>query len=451
MIAVQKPPTMFSSPTLRPTHSRHPSAPVVVRPSHTPGVLNIAKPAQPSPRAQHAQAQTRAPRSPPKAKQQQRSPQPAPAQVASVEKPKSSTTSPPKAEQPSAAGDKSTRGRKQSKQLKDARRRGTSVSPSDAAARRHAHQPSPPPARIPSPKASSAPRAEVPRAQPDNSTSMTDPFADDTDAPAQQQKADSKAFCSPPKLASQPSGKLARRRQASAQVLDSPTPKLPSRRKEKPTRASRNGENAALLQPAFMPSARPPARRASTDMTVSRISSFPICDDSSDFGDDSDVTPPTTPVREVATVPAKQGVKGTWQQEAFLFEDAPRTAPLASTFGFPFAGVNPCATPTPAQRRRNHRRVPSEGMFAMSTDEESPSSSTSDLFDTLPAHRRTPVAIPRHRCPTDPYGGSSPASFSASAVEHQTSSSAPVAGYFAGSVFQNSPSPDDLPAPSFAV
>ncbi|KAI0355893.1 hypothetical protein OH77DRAFT_1401777 [Trametes cingulata] len=450
MIAVQKPPTMFVSPALRPTHSRHPSAPVVVRPSHTPGVLNIAKPAQPSPRAQHAQAQPRAPRSPPKAKQQ-RSPQPAPAQAASVEKPKTSTTSPSKAEQPSAAGDKSTRGRKQSKQSKDARRRGTSVSPSDAAARRHAHQPSPPPARIPSPKAPSATRAEVPRAQPDNSTSMTDPFADDSDAPAQQQKADSKAFCSPPKLASQPSGKLARRRQASAQVLDSPTPKLPSRRKEKPARAARNGETAIPLQPAFAPSVRPPVRRASTDMTMLRMNSFPICDDSSDFGDDSDVTPPTTPIREVATVPGKQGIKGTWQQEAFLLDEAPRTAPLASTFGFPFVGSSPCSTPTPAQRRRNHRRVPSEGVFAMSTDEESPSSSTSDLFETLPAHRRTPVAIPRQRCYTDPYGGSSPASLATPAVEHQTSSSAPVAGYFAGSVFQNSPSPDDLPAPSFAV
>ncbi|KAI0659733.1 hypothetical protein C8Q70DRAFT_914716 [Cubamyces menziesii] len=448
MIAVQKPPSMFSSPALRPTHSRHPSAPVVVRPSHTPGVLNISKAAQPFPRPQHVQAQPRASRASPKAKVQQRSPQPSPAQTASVEKPKPSTTSPAKADQPSPVGDKSSRGRKQSKQPKDARRRASSVSPSDAAARRHSsHQPSPPPTRIPTPpKASPASRAEVSRAKPDFSTSLTDPFADDNDASTQ--KVDQKAFCSPPKLASQPSGKLARRRQASAQVTDSPTPKLPSRRKEKPTRGPRQGETPAFPQPVIT-SGRPSTRRASTDMTMSRMTSFPICDDSSDFGDDSDITPPTTPIREVATVPAKP--KGTWQQEAFLFEESPRTAPLASTFGFPFVSQTPCSTPSPAQRRRNHRRVPSEGVFAMSTDEESPSSSTSDLFDTLPAHRRTPVSIPRQRCYTDPYGNSSPASLAASTAEQRTSASAPAAGYFAGSVFQNSPSPDDLPPPSFAV
>ncbi|KAH9852309.1 hypothetical protein C2E23DRAFT_730950 [Lenzites betulinus] len=438
MIAVQKPPTMFTPPALRPMHSRHPSAPVVVRPSHTPGVLNISKPAQSTPRPQLIQAQPRAPRSSPKTKQQ-RSPQPTPAQAASVETPKAATTSPAKADQTSSAADKSTRGRKQNKQSKDARRRGTSVSPSDAAARRHAHQPSPPPSRIPTPpQASSATRAEVPRAKPDVTTSMTDPFTDDR-APIQPPKND-KTFASPPKLAS-PSGKLARRRQVSGQVLDSPTPKLPSRRKEKPARAPRNGENIAPLPAVFPTGTRPPARRASTDMTITRITSFPICDDSSEFGDDSDVTPPTTPIREVATVPSK----GTWQQVSFRYEDAPRTAPLASTFGFPFVGQTPCSTPTPAQRRRNHRRVPSEGVFAMSTDEESPSSSTSDLFETLQP-RRTPVSIPRQRCITDPFGGSSPTGF-----ERHTSSSAPVAGYFAGSVFQNSPSPDELPVPSFAA
>ncbi|OSD05195.1 hypothetical protein PYCCODRAFT_1296900 [Trametes coccinea BRFM310] len=446
MIAVQKPPSMFSSPMLRPTHSRNPSAPVVVRPSHTPGVLNIAKAANPSPRPQHVQAQPRSSRASPKAKQQQRSPQPQPAQPASVEKPKASTTSPAKADQPSPAVDKAARGRKQNKQPKD-RRRADSVSPSDAAARRHNHQPSPPPARIPTPpsKASAAPRAEVPRAKPDVSTSLTDPFADNTAASVQ--KGDQKSFASPPKLASQPSGKLARRRQATSQVTESPTPKVPSRRKEKTTRGPRH----APLQPASAPSTRPPVRRASTDMTMSRMDSFPVCDDSSDFGDDSDSTPPTTPIREVASVPHKQGTRGTWQQEAFFFEEAPRTAPLASTFGFPFVGQTPCSTPTPAQRRRNHRRVPSEGVFAMSTDEESPSSSTTDLSAAMPAQHRTPVSIPRQRCYTDPYGNGSAASLAGSVPDRQTSSSAPATGYFAGSVFQNSPSPDEIPAPSFAV
>ena len=123
MIAVQKPPALFASPAFRPMHSRHPSAPVVVRPSHTPGVLNLSKPAQPSPRPQHVQPQPRAPRASPKNKPQQRSPQPSHAQAAAPEKTKSPASSPAKADQPPSTTDKSPRGRKQNKQTKDAGRR----------------------------------------------------------------------------------------------------------------------------------------------------------------------------------------------------------------------------------------------------------------------------------------------------------------------------------------
>ena len=123
MIAVQKPPSLFSSPAFRPIHARHPSAPVVVRPSHTPGVLNLSKPAQPSPRPQHVQPQPRAPRASPKNKPQQRSPQPSHAQAAAPEKTKSPASSPAKADQPPSTTDKSPRGRKQNKQTKDAGRR----------------------------------------------------------------------------------------------------------------------------------------------------------------------------------------------------------------------------------------------------------------------------------------------------------------------------------------
>ncbi|PIL23226.1 hypothetical protein GSI_14535 [Ganoderma sinense ZZ0214-1] len=432
---------MFSSPLFRPIHARHPSAPVLARPSHTPGLLNITKPPQQvAPRPQPVQSQPRAPRASPKSKPQQRSPQPSHAQAAPVEKAKAPATFPAKVDQPSTTTDKPVRGRKQHKQPKDAGRRGTSVSPSDVAARRHAHQPSPPPARIPSPsKAPSAPRAQVARGKPEEPTCSTDPFSDDTRAPIEDTKREPKAFRSPPKLTSQPSGKLARRRQATTQLLDSPTPKVPSRRK-----ARAQGETAALLQPAFTLRTQPP-RRASVDMTLQQWDAFPICDDSSEFGDESDMTPPTTPIREASTAPSK--TNGMWQQGKFIVDDAPHTAPLASTSGFPFAGNSPCSTPTPAQRRRNHRRVPSEGVFSMSADESS-SSSVSDLFESLQLKRHSPVSIPRQRCSTVPAG--TPSSFGASPSERLMSSSAPpAAGYFAGSVFQNSPSPDDLPAPSF--
>ncbi|KAI0760474.1 hypothetical protein C8Q74DRAFT_1208681 [Fomes fomentarius] len=434
MIAVQKPPSFFSTPAFRPMHVRHPSAPVVVRPSLTPGVLNIAKPVHTVPRAQLSQAQPRAPRASPKCKPQQRSPQPSHAQAVSVEKTKAPSSSPANAEQSLTSLDKSTRGRKQHKQPKDAAARSTSVSPSDVAARRHAHQPSPP--RIPSPqKATLAPRAQVSRGKPDDSTASIDPFVDD--APTQ---VDSKALRPPPKLASQPSGKLARRRQASTQLFDTPTPKVSVRRK--PGKAQH--EMAGPLQPAF--SHRRPVRRASTDLTLTRLDSFPICDDSSEFGDDSDTTPPTSPIREASSVPAK-GAKGTWLQGNLGSDDVPRTAPLSSAFGFPPVGG--CSTPTPAQRRRNHRRVPSEGVFHMSSDEGSPSSSVTDLFEQAQLKRRTPVSIPRQRYYTAP--ASSPSFNVGPAPFVSSSAPAAAAGYFAGSVFQNSPSPDDLPAPTFAL
>ncbi|TFK86206.1 hypothetical protein K466DRAFT_493282 [Polyporus arcularius HHB13444] len=432
MIAVQKPPSMFSPPAFRTAHARHPSGPVVVRPSHTPGVLNLAKPVQSAPRPQPTHVQPRAPRASPKGKPQQRTPQPAPAQAAVVEKTKAPSSAPAKAEQPSTSPEKSPRGRKQHKQSKDAGRR-TSVSPSDVVSRRHAHQPSP--ARIPSPqKATPAPRAQVSRVKPEDTTSSTDPFTDAITAP----KTSGKSFLSSPKLATEPSGKLARRRQVTAQLLDSPTPKVGSRRK--PAKAH-NGEAAI----PFNVATRPLPRRASTDMTI-RWDSFPVCDDSSEFGgDDSDITPPTTPIRE--SVPSKAAAAATWQQESLFFDNAPRSAPLSSTVGFSSAPAAP-STPTPAQRRRNHRRVPSDGMFAMSSDEGSPSSSVVDLNEQ--ARRHTPVAIPRQRCYTSPAGTPS---YEIAPSQPFASASAPSAvyGYFAGSVFQSSPSPDALPVPSFAL
>lgn len=76
------------------------------------------------------------------------------------------------------------------------------------------------------------------------------------------------------------------------------------------------------------------------------------------------------------------------------------------------------STPSPAIRK--HYRAPSDGVFNMSFDEDS-SSDTSEglrnLFGDLLAHKRRPDGE--------------------------------KAGYFASSQFQNSPSPDDLPAPDF--
>lgn len=78
MLAVQKPPTMslFAATTFRPSHSRHPSAPVVVRPTHTPGLLTLSKPQQ-HPRPQQQQQHQRTFRSSPREKINHRPNQPA--------------------------------------------------------------------------------------------------------------------------------------------------------------------------------------------------------------------------------------------------------------------------------------------------------------------------------------------------------------------------------------
>jgi len=143
-------------------------------------------------------------------------------------------------------------------------------------------------------------------------------------------------------------------------------------------------------------------------------SNFPVCDDTTDVDDDH--SPLSTPTRERSA--------GTWQQLAF--EESPRTAPLDKSAGFPFGGQLSCNTPSPS---RKHHRTPSEGIFHMSLDEDMASTSDASeeqkkLFGFMP---RKPGSV-----------GPSVTR----AVKEK-------AGFFASSVFQNSPSPDELPPPAF--
>lgn len=175
---------------------------------------------------------------------------------------------------------------------------------------------------------------------------------------------------------------------------------------------------------------RPAARRSST--MQARVPLFPVCDDTTDS--EEDVRAPVTPIRSRA-VPVN------WPQAA-LFDDGPRTAPLASTAaGFGFMGMqtaSPYATPLP-RGARNHRRVPSTGdnVFNMSFDEDltfgapamaSPSEEPAQLLFGLQPSTRSPTAAAREAA--------------ALAIKHEL---------FASSQFQNSPSPEDLPVPAFAM
>ncbi|KAH9836189.1 uncharacterized protein C8Q71DRAFT_70690 [Rhodofomes roseus] len=447
MLAVHKPPPAhFAPPLFRPTHSRHSTAPVVIKPTHTPGLLSLSKPTQPALRPQSVQRERQV-RSSPRGKKSTPAQQ-APALAPAVEDSKPSST-PAKADGaaadkakvqsgPAPAADKSTRGRQPSKPAKDKAQRRSASSCSRIPARRPAHQPSPPPAdRIPSQAEVTVQRPT--KSRPTQSTSVSglnDPFAifeSSTEAaPKESAKAGSKgpAFRPLPPLA-QPSGKLARRRQINARA--SPTPTAPKTQQQRKDRiAALVGsvtEDLSQLSIRDEVSATHIRRSKANRAAAEGWPVFPVCDDSSE-ADDSDDTPPTTPIRESASVPVKKHVRHWPTQGA---HDAPRTAPLSSTFVFPFI-PSPSSSPTPAQRRRNHRRVPSEGVFHMSMDEDSSSSSASEFPPTgkvLHPRSKRPAPQPRE------------------SVAGEASTSAPQAGFFAGSAFQNSPSPDELPPPSF--
>ncbi|GJE85276.1 hypothetical protein PsYK624_013550 [Phanerochaete sordida] len=442
MLAVQKPVTLFSSPQghfPRPSHSRLPSAPVVIRSTQTPGLLSLSKPAQQHQSRPQSQSGARAARSP-KGKQQ-RPPQPAPAQAQSVEEGKKAKASKPRtagsdddSSKPAVASpEKSPRGRRSAKAAsKDKPEQSPSTSRTHA--RRQSHQPSPPPARIPTESETSRASVNPFRAQSserESASNLFDPFvANSTSdnessevAPAASAKDGAKplSFRAPPQLASRPTGKLAHRRQT-GQIHGSPTPTqaMPVR-----SHGSRGGATLSRSTPNPAPVTPPrrAARRAMVELPLAQWDEFPICDDMT-------VSSPTTPVRESAS--GSKHLGATWQQT--LFDDAPRTAPLTSTFDYPFA--QPAfTTPSPAARRRHHQRVPSEGVFGMSTDEDSSSESADELKNVL-----SKLTLSGQRSVTDLRRTPSPSTMDGM-----------PAGFYAGSVFQNSPSPEELPVPAFRV
>ena len=144
---------------------------------------------------------------------------------------------------------------------------------------------------------------------------------------------------------------------------------------------------------------------------------FPICDDLTDAEDD-DVFVPSTPVRS-------KGASVTRQQPSY--DDGPRTAPLTNPrSGFLF-NSKPALTQTP-ERKLEHARSPSEGVFNLSMDEDNAFFSPGDASglgaktDSSPRRRiasaaSTPLGMKRD--------------------------------FWASSKFQNSPSPDVLPIPAF--
>ncbi|KAH7909159.1 hypothetical protein BJ138DRAFT_261811 [Hygrophoropsis aurantiaca] len=432
MLLVHKPPTLPMSP-LNLTHRRHPSAPpaVVVQATKTPGILSLSKPLRTSTPRQHQQQQPQShqPKQHRSPRPKQLIPQSRPSQpsISEAQPSEDSSKLKPSASSATAAVDKKSqsqpatpspekhaRGRQQAKPPKDKTPRSDSV---NAHARRNnIRQPSPP---LPSSQVEgSTTTINQPFAHRNRNPALNsfDPFIVNSDSDSDN--AHPATTIVPSKhnaekghtiLSSQPSGKLARRRNNAPLPPATPTPQ--SRAVPVPRIPSRTTARHMVSRSAPINSTapmRPINRRTSATFAPE----FPICDDMTDVDDNE---PPSTPVREK--------MQGTWKQLAL--GDGPRTAPLRSTAGFPFGG-SAGASPSPSRR---HYRTPSEGVFNMSFDEDM--ASTSDASEEL---KKLFGMLPKR------YDSVGPNVLRAGKDK---------AGFFASSVFQNSPSPDELPPPAF--
>ncbi|KAK7047425.1 hypothetical protein VNI00_006656 [Paramarasmius palmivorus] len=433
MILVQKPPSFATAPYH--VHRRNPSAPpVVVQPTRTPGLLSLSKPIQQhqqqprqrtSPRSKQPAAKTS-----PRQQQQQQSSETSTVLKSSPEVTDKKPGTPSVQRRLTPGADNNIQSPRTSQRqgddfskifetffrtrlrliftLKSCR---SSSHSSVRGRRHHARQPSPP---LPANLSSQAEAASPPYKT--TTSNLFDPFLDDSTPPSR-----SKPVRPAPTLASRPSGKLARRRQPSSVPFNPAPAPASTPAKAIPVPRRNNPSNSVLSRSAptsdYVPH-RMPVKASSEPPDV-----FPICDDISEAGADSDaedMSPPSTPTR-------------TRQSARFLYDDGPRTAPItASTKSFPFNNASPI--PVPARKARKHARVPSEGVFAMSSDEEASTGGVGSdelkaLFALLPRRRPTVSLSDDER--------------------ERAAAAAAAAAYFASSNFQNSPSPEDLPPPSF--
>jgi hypothetical protein len=280
------------------------------------------------------------------------------------------------------------------------------------AKRPHGRQPSPPKQSSLEAAPTTPTRASV---TPFSLVHTFDPFVSDSET-SDSGKAQDEPVLQTPKLTSKPSGKLARRRQptSTAQVPASPSPApkvatkalpVPRTSERHATADATSGLSRSDPVPSHMPAGRPLPKRAST---VSwHGNGFPICDDT--------LSPPVTPRRN----PVPLGT---------VLADGPRTAPLSSMMAIvpPFfngAHTGRAVSPTPASR---HARTPSDGVFEMED-----------------------ISLPSDKTPTDELKALFGLIGSSQTTPKRDSSPNKKDGFFASSIFQNSPSPDTLPPPAF--
>ena len=437
MILVPKP-----LPTQSPlyTHRRHPSAPttVLVHPTRTPGLLTLSKPTRPP---LHRQNQRQTPKPVPKSHSAPVVLSP-PAEITDIKKSGVSAVPPTPSPQP--------RGRGQVKHSKDNVQIQRCVnffliffglgltiglfsrSPSHPSVRgKHGRQPSPP---FPQPQLHQiSSQVEVAVFPSINSTDISDPFLDNHSS-----------LPSNPPSPTLPSGKVAKRTQQ--QHTASPShPQVHSGAIPVPAATRRQTSHISRSDPLpshFRQRPRPISARTST------LQHFPICDDMNDTADSIvPTTPPATHRRH--------------------YDNGLQTAPISARApgAFPFNPMGPPSPPSPVATKRGnrkHRRTPSEGVFHMSSDEDMSSGSggivlnpnVQALFGLVNSSKpssnmsTSTFSTPLRSIPPYRRDSTSPSNRSLSKEKQlEREDAEKAAGYFASSMFQNSPSPDELPNP----
>ncbi|KAF9457736.1 hypothetical protein BDZ94DRAFT_1313918 [Collybia nuda] len=423
-------------------HRRHPSAPpavVVVQPTRTPGLLSLSKPLHHTQQPQQQQQQ----------RPQRRSVQPA-------------TPSPvPRGRQ---------REGKEAKEGKDKKSQARSTS------RRQPHrQPSPPQSQFQSQTNShiSHPsQAEAPQ---------HDPF-----------------LLSSPTLTTRPTGKLARRRQQPQPTSKPiPVPQQQQQQQQQPPAKNPHSRSVPVPRPHAPP--RPTPARANTLFSPKStlLPAFPICDDMTDAGDlsDHDLSPPPTPTRPRTrrrpanpfgphkrapsestpiTQPTETGVFNMSSDEG-SGEDSTSAADIKKLFsglvrgqgqqgknkfvGSPAFAANNVTSSPPSKRTRGHKAsaslsyaspAPRQGTLSYSSslgayeDYTHPHTPASAPF----SNSTFPASFPRASAPRTP-PRMTEAQHEAQAYALLHGHDGGQQGYFASSMFQNSPSPEELPDPLF--
>lgn len=428
MMLLQKPQPAHSSPrTMSLAHRRQSSAPlVVVQPTRIPGLLSLSKPPRSSPpRNQQRHSYKNAP------KQALAASATAPSVVRAH--PPTLTPTPQIYTAPTGASPQS-RGRAQEMHPKDmnldnkrfvinhhscilthsdntlflfSRSASQSSLRASGSVKHHNRQASPPiPSMMTTPHKQNPSQAEVPV----NFANHLDPFVDSTVTPS-------------------PSPRKQPFQSKATQVTTSLTNRPPP---------------LARSDPLPILSKRHPRQQQQRLSLISKrvlaIQEFPICDDMSEIADDDE---PSTPI-------ARR-----------LYAGAPsHSAPISTTPLEFFSPSAPFSSPQKKQvgdwsRNRKHRRTPSDGgVFHMSSDEEVSSGPGGVVLNgnsnmkpllrpfNLPAFKATEMNA---STPARAVAGSR-----AGVVEGSTmnmSTSVDKAAFFASSVFQNSPSPDELPDP----